>query len=62
MLLQHAMRIYKKYLKDNSFGSNHIPDELKTSTENAIISDDVVSIIKYLSECQKVIYKILEDE
>ncbi|OXU24781.1 hypothetical protein TSAR_009602 [Trichomalopsis sarcophagae] len=61
-LQQDAMRVYRKYLAKNALGSNRIPDELKAETEKAVMSENSELILKYLSQAQKTVYKILEEE
>lgn len=61
-LQQDAMRIYKKYLVKNAFGSNRIPEELKAEIEKAVMSENSELILKYLSQAQKTVYHTLEEE
>lgn len=62
LLYQDAMRIYKKYLLKDTFGINRISEELKADIEKAVMNENDELIIKYLSDAQKVVYKILENE
>ena len=56
------MRVYRKYLAKDTLGSNRIPEELKTDVEKAVMSEDADLILKYLSNAQKIVYKVVEEE
>lgn len=61
-LNQDAMRIYRKYLAKDILKTVCISEELKADIEKAVVNENPEFILKYLSEAQKIIYKVLEDE
>jgi hypothetical protein len=61
-LYQDSMRVYRKYLAKDTLGLNHIPEELKANIESVVISEDIELLVQYLTDAQKIIYTILDNE
>ncbi|KAL7292936.1 hypothetical protein TKK_0013389 [Trichogramma kaykai] len=57
-----SARIYRKYIINNFFGVDCLSEDLIKNLETAISSKDSKLIVKYLTDIQRTVYTILNDE
>ncbi|XP_029174255.1 A-kinase anchor protein 10, mitochondrial isoform X2 [Nylanderia fulva] len=59
---QDALRIYKKYILNETLGISQISEELKLEMEKAVTQENNEPILQCLSAVQSIVYDILEKE